>query len=95
MSQFEIGALIGAGLVMMFALGFLFGIGYQHTEDRREFNRFKKDAEKLRKKQFDEAYALGREHERESFKKDVENDWEEMMANPMAQMPWNDIKFGD
>lgn len=95
MDGYTIGLLIGAGVIIAFTMGFLFGIGYQSAEDRRTFrmsmNKIKKDYEDMSKQNFDEAYALGKKHQ----KQETDQEWEMLMRNPMAQMPWNDIKFGD
>ena len=88
MTQFEIGALIGAGLVIAFTMGFLLGIGYQQAEDRMQMRmarrRFLRMVEKAKK----EAEEQGRAKE--------EAEWIAMMQNPMSIMPWEqNIKFGD
>lgn len=95
-----IALMVGAGVIISFTLGFLFGIGYQSAEDRRTFRKIKKDYEEvidkiksdyesMSKKNFDEAYALGKKH------KDQEAEFEILMKNPSKLLPWNDIKFGD
>lgn len=90
MTIFELSLLSAAGIIIAFAMGFLAGIGYQQTEDRRLIRK-KEDRIAQMGRQVDE---LSKELKIEK-KERADREWRDLIENPV--MPWDheNLKFGD
>ena len=92
MSILELSVLTAVFIVIAFTMGFLFGIGYQSAEDRRIIKKMRNDYKKTFDNITEEAYQMGRRHEREEAQQKAEQEWKELML--CLEQSKEDIKFG-